>query len=71
MKELKKIEELWYIVLTTGETNINAEFIVKTRDDFNDLIYNKLARIDGIIRIETSVIMKFAKRKYDFGTAFE
>ncbi|MDY6935802.1 MAG: winged helix-turn-helix transcriptional regulator [Spirochaetota bacterium] len=71
IKELMKIKELWYIVMTTGDANINAEFVVKTREELNDLVYNKLSRIDGIIRIESSVIMNFAKRKYDFGTALD
>ena len=69
--ELKKIKDLWYIVVTTGKTNINAEFIVKTWDDLNDLIINKISKIDGIIQIESSVIMTYAKRKYDFGTALD
>ena len=71
IQELKKIKELWYIVMTTGNTDINAEFVVKNLEDLNDLVYNRLNRIDGIIRVETSVIMKFIKRKYDFGTGLE
>jgi Lrp/AsnC family transcriptional regulator for asnA, asnC and gidA len=71
IKELKKLKELWYIVVTTGDTNLNAEFVVKTREDLNDLVYNKISKIDGIIRVESSVIMKFAKRRYDFGTALD
>ena len=71
MKALKKIKALWYIVMTTGDTNINAEFIVNTREDLNDLVYNKISKIDGVIRIETSVILKFAKREYAFGTALD
>ncbi|MCP3924210.1 MAG: Lrp/AsnC family transcriptional regulator [Desulfobacterales bacterium] len=68
MEELKKIKELWYIIMTTGDTNINAEFIVKSREDLDDLIYNRISKIDGIIRLESSVIIKFEKRDYDYGT---
>jgi len=71
IRELKKLSELWYIIMTTGNTNINAEFVVKTLEELNDLVYNKISKIDGIIRVESSVIMKYAKRKYDYGTAFE
>jgi Lrp/AsnC family transcriptional regulator, regulator for asnA, asnC and gidA len=71
MDELKKIRELWYIVTTTGHNDINAEFVCKTLEDLNNLVYNKISRIDGILRVESSVIMNFAKRKYDFGTAFD
>jgi Lrp/AsnC family transcriptional regulator for asnA, asnC and gidA len=69
--ELKKIKELWYIVMTTGEQNINAEFVVTTLEELNDLVYNKISKIDGILRVETSIIMKYIKRKYDFGTAYK
>jgi Lrp/AsnC family transcriptional regulator for asnA, asnC and gidA len=68
VEELKKLKELWYIVMTTGETNINAEFIVKNRDDLNDLIFNKISAIDGVVRTEVSIIIKYEKRCYDFGT---
>jgi Lrp/AsnC family transcriptional regulator for asnA, asnC and gidA len=68
IQELRKIKELWYIVMTTGNTDINAEFIVKSLEDLNDLVYNRLNRIDGVLRVDTSVILKFIKRDYDFGT---
>lgn len=71
IKELKKIKALWYIVMTTGDNNINAEFVVKTLEDLNDLVYNQISHIDGVIRVETSVIMKYVKRNYAFGTALE
>ena len=38
IKELKKIKELWYIVMTTGDANIHAEFVVKTLEDLNNII---------------------------------
>jgi Lrp/AsnC family transcriptional regulator for asnA, asnC and gidA len=70
IKALKKIKELWYIVITTtGNTIINAEFVVKTREELNDLVFKKITNIDGVNRIETSMIMKFEKRKYTWGTA--
>jgi Lrp/AsnC family transcriptional regulator for asnA, asnC and gidA len=71
IKALKKIKALWYIVVTTGDNNINAEFVAKTLEDLNDLVYNRISHIDGVIRVETSVIMKYVKRNYEFGTAFD
>ena len=68
IEKLKAYKELWYIVMTTGDASINAEFIVRTLEDLNDLVYNKISRIDGVTHIETSVIMKYVKRRYDFGT---
>ncbi|MFZ5572072.1 MAG: Lrp/AsnC family transcriptional regulator [Thermodesulfobacteriota bacterium] len=69
IQELKKIQALWYIVLTTGETSINAEFVVTTRDELNDLIFNRISRIDGVLNIETRIILAYEKRRYEFGTA--
>ena len=68
INSLNNFKELWYIVVTTGKSNINAEFVVKSLDELHDLVYNRLSHIDGIEQIETSVIMKYIKRKYDFGT---
>ncbi len=69
LQELKKLKALWYIVLTTGETGINAEFVVKTRDELNDLIFNKISMIDGVLNVDTTIILSYEKRKYDYGTA--
>ncbi len=71
LEKLKTLKGLWYIILTTGISNINAEFIVKDQDELNDLIYNKISKIDGITKLETSIIMKFEKRNYEYGTAVE
>ncbi|MBN2041147.1 MAG: Lrp/AsnC family transcriptional regulator [Spirochaetes bacterium] len=71
IEELKRIKELWYIVTTTGVASINAEFIVKSLQDLNDLVYNKISKIEGVRRVESSVIMGYEKREYDFGTAFD
>jgi len=69
IKELKKVKELWFLVHTTDGTCIDAEFIVKSLDDLNTLVFTKINSIDGIIRVETSIFMKYIKRKYNWGTA--
>ncbi len=68
IRELGNFRELWYIVATTGRYNINAEFIVKNLEELHTLVYNRISQIDGIEQVETSVIMKYIKRRYDFGT---
>lgn len=69
IKELKKLKELWYIVLTTGSSDINVEFNLKNLDELHVLLLEKINKIDGIIRTDTSLIMQFIKRQYDWGTA--
>ncbi len=71
IKELKKLKPLWFIVHTTGGTGIDAEFIVKSLDELNSLIFEKLYKIDGIIKTDTSLITKYIKRQYDWGTAID
>ena len=71
IRELRKLDPIWLIVQTTGGTDIYTEFIVKSLDELNSLTFEKINKIDGITRTETSLIMKFIKRQYDWGTAFE
>jgi Lrp/AsnC family transcriptional regulator, regulator for asnA, asnC and gidA len=69
ISSISKFKELWYIVSTTGKSNLNAEFVVKDLEELHDLVYNRLSHIDGVQQIETAIIMKYIKRRYDFGTS--
>lgn len=69
LNELRKLQEVWYIALTTGSTDVDIDFNVRSLDDLRVLVYEKINKIDGILRTETSVIMDFVKRRYDWGTA--
>ena len=71
LHELKKIKEIWYIALATGGTDIDAEFNVKSLDDLNSLLFEKISKIPGINQIDTSLILRFAKRDYAWGTAVD
>ena len=69
IEELKQLVPVWYVVKTTGSVDIYTEFVLKSIDELNDLIYNKINKIDGVLRTETSIILEFIKRRYDWGTA--
>ena len=69
IQELKKLKPLWFIVQTTGGTGIDTEFVVKSLEELNELIFDKINKIDGIMRSETSLFLKYIKRQYDWGTA--
>lgn len=71
VKELQELKELWYIVITTGSSDINVEFNLKSLDELHVLLFEKINKIDGIIRTDTSLIMQFIKRRYDWGTALD
>jgi Lrp/AsnC family transcriptional regulator for asnA, asnC and gidA len=69
ISELKKLKPLWFIVQSTGGTGIDTEFVVKSLDELNDLIFEKINKIEGINRTETTLFLKYIKRQYDWGTA--
>ena len=66
--ELNKIDEIWYVAKATGTMDIETEFNVGSIEELNDLLYNRLVRIDGIVKTETSIILDYEKRNYTWGT---
>ena len=70
-KKLKEFKSLWYIVQSTGSSDINVAFVVKSIDELHDLINNKINKINGVIRTESYLILEFIKRRYDWGTGYE
>ncbi|MBU2511255.1 Lrp/AsnC family transcriptional regulator [bacterium] len=71
VQELSKLKEAVYINLMTGSMDVDIDFIVRSLDQLNDLIYNHISKIDGIINTETSLIMKQVKENYAWGTAYD
>jgi Lrp/AsnC family transcriptional regulator for asnA, asnC and gidA len=71
IRELKGIRALWHIVQSTGGTGIDTEFVLKDLNELNKLIFEKINRIDGVLRTETSLFLNYVKRQYDWGTALE
>ena len=69
--QLKKLKPLWFIVQTTGGTGIDTEFVVKDLDELNQLIFEKINRIDGVQRTDTEMFLNYLKRQYDWGTALD
>lgn len=69
MEQLSAIKELWYVVLTTGSTDVDADFIVPSFEDLDNLIFGKINKIDGIQKIQTSLIMDYRKQDHAWGTA--
>lgn len=71
LRELKTIQALWHIVQTTSGTGIDAEFVLKSLDELNHLIFDRINRIEGVLRAETTLFLNYVKRQYDWGTALE
>jgi Lrp/AsnC family transcriptional regulator for asnA, asnC and gidA len=71
LRELNALKALWFIVQTTGGTGIDAEFVAKDLSELNDLIFEKINKVDGVLRTETTLFLKYVKRHYDWGTALK
>lgn len=71
IRELKKLKPIWFIVQTTGNIDIHAEFNITSLYELKELITKKINKIDGIIRTDTALILDYAKREYTWGTALE
>lgn len=71
LQELIDLKECVHINLMTGSTDVDVDFIVKSLDELNDLVYNKISNLDGVITTETSLIMEQIKENYAWGTAFD
>lgn len=70
-RELSKLKSIWFIVHATGSADIYTEFVAKSADELNDILFEKIYKIDGVQRTNTSMILKYIKRRYDWGTAIE
>lgn len=71
MEKLSNLKEVIHISLMTGNIDVDVDFIVKSLDQLNDLVYNKISSIDGIINTETSLVMEKVKEDFAWGTAFD
>lgn len=71
IRELKALKPLWFIVQTAGGTGIDAEFVAKDLHELNGLIFEKINKVEGVLRTETTLFLKYIKRHYDWGTALE
>lgn len=71
VRQLSEFKGLWFIVQGTGESDIHTEFVARSLDELNELLYEKIHAIDGVIRTNMSLILKFNKREYDWGTGLD
>jgi Lrp/AsnC family transcriptional regulator for asnA, asnC and gidA len=71
LAKLNQVDELNYIALTTGGTDLDIEFIARSLDEFKILIFDKISRIDGVRSSQTSLIVEIVKDTWDFGTAWD
>lgn len=71
LSRLKALDEITYIALLTGDTDIDIDFIVPEFEDLGRLIYEKINTIEGIIQSRTSLIVRYEKDTYTWKTVLE
>ncbi len=69
--ELKKMKEIWYIAVTTGSHDLDIEFNARSLQELEKLIFEKIYKIKGVIKAESSIVMNYLKRTYEWGTEYD
>ena len=65
--KLGAMDELDYIVITTGRFDILAELVATSDDELLDIISKRVSTIDGVVTTETFVYMRLVKQTYAWG----
>lgn len=60
-KCLVDLDEIYYVAITTGDTDISTSVVVKTTDDLHSFIGHKLPSIPGVRKTVTNVVTKVLK----------
>ena len=71
LENLKKIDALIWVALTTGGTDIDVDFVTRSLKEFQELVFEKISKIDGVRSTEASLMVDLVKDKYDWGTAWD
>ncbi len=69
--KLQEIDEVIWVALTTGGTDIDVDFAVRSMKELQELIFNRISHIDGVLSTETSLMVELIKEKFDIGTAWD
>lgn len=65
--ELATIDQLDYIVITTGRFDILAELVAESDDELLDIIAAKISALDRVVTTETFVYLRLEKQTYAWG----
>ena len=65
--ELGEMEEIDYIVITTGRFDILAEMVAESDDDLLDIVSRRVGAIGGVVTTETFVYLRLVKQTYAWG----
>lgn len=66
--EVEKIDQVDYLVLTTGRFDILAEMVCHDDDELTDVLYGSIRTIPGVVATETFTYLALRKEHYNWGT---
>lgn len=65
---LAAVDEVAYVVATTGSFDLLAEVVCEDDDHLLDLLSTRVRAIDGVASTETFTYLRLFKQRYDWGT---
>ena len=65
--KLSQIEEVDYVVITTGRFDILIELVATSDEQLLDLVSGQITDMDGVASTETFVYLKLEKQTYAWG----
>ena len=65
--QLTFLKEVRFLAACTGKYDLIIEVYASSNSELYEIIKDKISQIDGIIEIESSILLKFYKQSYDFG----
>ena len=65
--KLGAMDELDYIVITTGRFDLLAELVATSDEELLDIISRRVSTIEGVVSTETFVYMRLVKQTYAWG----
>ncbi len=66
--QLEQLEEVDYLVVTTGSVDLLAEVLVSDDDALLALLNDKIRQIRGVLSTETILYLGLRKQTYQWGT---
>lgn len=64
LAQLMEMREVRYIAVTTGTFDIIIEVVLPDTDSLHDFLVERLATVPGLLRTDTSLILKIHKQSY-------
>jgi len=65
--ELAVLDEVVYVVLTAGPTDLLAEVVVPNDEALFGLLNDRIRKIPGVVSTETSIYLSLRKQTYQWG----